>query len=133
MILPRGIILPHNLVILVHNSGMRWIFRDLKMFVISVSWHKYLFPNGRTWCDMKDAKKETGALFSYNLAYTWPSGQLPFECQKIAKNWHFFKKNWQKLSFFFKCQVFGHFLTFKWQFSGGSGPYIWWQSGPLWE
>ena len=23
--------------------------------------------------------------------------------------------------FFFKCQVFGNFLTVKWQFSGGSG------------
>ena len=59
---------------------------------------------------------------------------------KIAKNLTFFQKNWQKLSFFstklpmaillkkmtifvnffFKCQVFGNFLTFKWQFSRGS-------------
>ena len=56
----------------------------------------------------------------------WPSGKLPFECQKIAPNLTFFfncqKKNyWQKLSFLKKCQVIGNFLTFKWQFSGGSG------------
>ena len=64
--------------------------------------------------------------------YIWPSGKLPFDCQKIAKNLIFFPKNWQKLSFFPKnCQwqffekmkifgnVFGkmssfwHFLTVK--------------------
>ena len=71
----------------------------------------------------------------------WPSGKLQFDCQKIAQNLTFFQKNWQKLSFFHqnchwqfcwkklkflaffleKCQVLGNFLTFKWQFSGGSG------------
>ena len=36
---------------------------------------------------------------------TWSSRKLPFECQKIAKNYTFFQKNWQKLSFFQnKCQ-----------------------------
>ena len=69
------------------------------------------------------------------LLTTWPSGKLPFECQKIAKNLTFFsKKLTTKLplaillkkmtifvNFFFKCQVFGNFLTVKWQFSGGSG------------
>ena len=50
----------------------------------------------------------------------WPSRKLPFECQKIAKNLTFFEK---------KCQVFGNFLTFKWQFSGGSGcEYLWYFS-----
>ena len=48
----------------------------------------------------------------------------------MAKNFHFFKKNchWQFCwkndnfyLFFFLCQVFGNFLTFKWLFSGGSG------------
>ena len=27
------------------------------------------------------------------------------------------------LAFFFKCQVYGNFWTFKWQFSGGSAPH----------
>ena len=69
---------------------------------------------------------------SYLVAiWAWPSGKLPFDCQKIAKSLRFFSKKWTKnchffkwqfLSiFFFKCQVFGNFLTFKWQFSGGSG------------
>ena len=61
----------------------------------------------------------------------WPSAKLTFECQnfaknltfknKIAKNFHFFWKKWKFLAIFFeKCQVFGNFLTVKWQFSGGS-------------
>ena len=45
---------------------------------------------------------------------TWPSGKLPFDCQKIVKNLTFFQKNWQKLifvNFFLKkmlrfCQFF---------------------------
>ena len=73
--------------------------------------------------------------------WSWPSGKLPIECQKIAKNWHF-SKNLTKIVIFFnkiangnfvakkktifvnffeKCHVFGNFLTFNWQFSGGSG------------
>ena len=48
---------------------------------------------------------------------SWPSGKLPIECQKIAKkNCQFFGK---------KCQVFGNFLTFNWQFSGGSAENLW--------
>ena len=37
-------------------------------------------------------------------------------------DWQFCWKKWQFLSifFFFKCQIFGNFLTFKWQFFGGS-------------
>jgi len=37
--------------------------------------------------------------------------------KKIAKNFHFFQK---KLPFAKLCQVFGNFLTVKWQFYGGS-------------
>ena len=50
--------------------------------------------------------------------------------KKIAKNCHFFQKiaigngNFLKKKTIFgikkKSQVFGNFLTFKWQFSGGS-------------
>ena len=44
---------------------------------------------------------------------TWPSGKLTFECKK--KPWHFFQKNWQKLSFFQQnCQW--QFCWKKWQF-----------------
>ena len=66
----------------------------------------------------------------------WPSGKLPFECQKIDISfkkidkivifqqnchWQFCWKNDNFWQFFWKeCQVFGNFLTFKWQFSGGS-------------
>ena len=39
-----------------------------------------------------------------NSGEIWPSGKLPFECQKIAKNLTFKKK---------KSQVFGNFLTYK--------------------
>ena len=41
-----------------------------------------------------------------------------YQCQFFGKNvnfWQFFEK---------KSQVFGNFLTFKWQFSGGSDSYI---------
>ena len=71
----------------------------------------------------------------------WPSGKLPFECQKIAKNLTFcekmlkikifskklplaicFEKNEKLFQFFWKnCQALGNFLTVKLQFSGGSG------------
>ena len=37
----------------------------------------------------------------YSLV-TWPSEELPFECQKLAKILKFFKQNCQKLSFFSK-------------------------------
>ena len=56
---------------------------------------------------------------------TWYSGKLPFECKKNLKSWKFFQKNCQKLSVAInkkdnfcnlkKSQVFGNFLTFKWQ------------------
>jgi len=37
-------------------------------------------------------------------------------------HWHFFWKKLKFLSIFLNnCQVFGNFLTVKWQFSGGSG------------
>ena len=60
----------------------------------------------------------------------WPSGKLPFECKKIAKNLTLFFKKLPKIvifqkknatgNFFEKLPIFGYFLTFKWQFSGGS-------------
>ena len=43
----------------------------------------------------------------------WPSGKLPFECQKIAKIWLFFK-NIAKMVFFFQKNCHWHF--FKWKF-----------------
>ena len=67
------------------------------------------------------------------LIQSWPSGKLPYDCQKIAKNLTFEKKNCQRLAIFLKRwkfwaiffwkkrQVFGNFLTVKWQFPGGSG------------
>ena len=79
-------------------------------------------------------------LCHWMLLHAWPSGKLPFDCQKIAKNLTFFPKNCQKFSFFsqklplaiffekndnfwlffWKSESFGNFLTVKWQFSGGS-------------
>ena len=57
--------------------------------------------------------------------------KLEIFVEKIAKNVHFFNKItnrnfWEKMIFFlffflFKSQVFDNFLTFKLQFSGGSG------------
>ena len=76
-----------------------------------------------------------------------PSGKLPFDCKKIAKNLTFFPKKMPKIFIFFKkiaignffekneiflaiflkkCQIFGNFLTVKWQFSGGSAWNIIW-------
>ena len=64
-----------------------------------------------------------------NHPQTWPSGKLPFECKKIAKNLTFFQKNCQKLSFFStklpmaillkKMTIFGNFfekISSFWQF-----------------
>ena len=50
-----------------------------------------------------------------------PPENCHWNVKKLPKTWLFFQKNWQKLSFFFKCQVFGNFLTVKSTFSGGSG------------
>ena len=76
-----------------------------------------------------------GAVGSRDIKVkSWPSGKLPFDCQKIAKNLTFFQKMFNKIAignfvekndnnffhFLKKCQVFGNFLTFNWQFSGGS-------------
>jgi len=63
---------------------------------------------------------------TFDYVHAGPSGKLPFDCQKIAK----FKK--LPLAFFLtkdnfwqlKSQVFGNFMTVKWQFSGGSGSRI---------
>ena len=40
---------------------------------------------------------------------------------KLSKTWHFKKRTIFVNFFWKKCQVFGNFLTVKWQFSGGSG------------
>ena len=61
-------------------------------------------------------------LFAFSLYLlsemgSWPSGKLPFDCQKNAKN---LKSKKKKAIFLKKIQVVGNFLTFKWQFSGGS-------------
>ena len=52
---------------------------------------------------------------------TWPSGKLPFNCQKISKNLTFFPKNCQKCSFFSKKianvhNILGNFLEKKVKF-----------------
>ena len=57
--------------------------------------------------------------------------KLDIFSKKIARNFHFFQKiansnfvekNENFWQFFAeKCQVFGNFLTVKWQFSGGAG------------
>ena len=65
-----------------------------------------------------------------------PTENCLLNVKKLPINWHFVKKNWHKLSFIstklplailFKKIIFviffGNFLTFKWQFSGGSGMY----------
>ena len=63
---------------------------------------------------------------SDQIRCTWGhnlTGKLPFDCQKIAKN---LKKNLKRMPKIFiflkKCQVFGNFLTVKWQFSRGLSP-----------
>ena len=71
--------------------------------------------------------------------WTWLSGKLPFECQKIAKhlkifsakNFHFFKK-WTFLAiFFFNFKFLAIFLTFKWQFSRGSDSVHFYDHNPV--
>ena len=39
-----------------------------------------------------------------------PSGKLSFDCQKIAKNWHFFKKKIAKNFYFFQKKYQWHFF-----------------------
>ena len=46
---------------------------------------------------------------------SWPSGKLPFDCQKIAKNLTFKKKKWQFLSI---CLKNVKFLAIFWQSKG---------------
>jgi len=72
-------------------------------------------------------------FFRTSLLGTWPSGKLPFDCQKIDKNLTFFSKKLLKIAIFStklplaillkKMTSFCQFLTVKWQFSGGSGLY----------
>ena len=62
-----------------------------------------------TWCQSDPPEK-------YHLnVKKLPNSWLFFKCQKFS----FFSKKLPK-SFWKKCQVFGNFLTVKWQFSGGS-------------
>ena len=68
-------------------------------------------------------------LSAWLILDTWPSRNCHLNCKKLPKTWHFWKKN-DKIVIFFqkmpmqffgkKRQVSGNFLTFKWQFSGGS-------------
>ena len=95
-------------------------------------WITWPWTNTPTWRTSRSASVELSKTWMKNVSASfclqvssWPSGKLPFECQKIVKNLTFFQKIWLKLSFFGnffekKSQVFGNFLTFKWQFSGGS-------------
>ena len=62
--------------------------------------------------------RHTPSFYIYSKVWSWPSGKLTFDCQKIAKNLTFFQKKiangifflndnfWQIL---FKCQVLGNF------------------------
>ena len=47
------------------------------------------------------SKRSVFAQFGANLTHSgiWSSGKLPFDCQKIAQNLIFFKKNCPKFSF----------------------------------
>ena len=69
--------------------------------------------------------------FGHNVGEigTWPSGKLPFDCQKIAKNLTFFQNNLPKIFFFFskklplviflkKMKIFGNFFWKKCQVFG---------------
>ena len=58
----------------------RWSRHNPYIYVIMCEWYTHCSPSP--------------------LLPIWPSGKLPFDCQKIAKSWHFFQKNWQKISFF---------------------------------
>ena len=48
------------------------------------------WPSHRQW-------QYSRALVTTKMSITWPSGKLPFECQKIAENLTFFQKKCQKL------------------------------------
>ena len=117
--------------------------------------HHIAGPGGHTagscrlsyWCRPSSAESCERAwttTYTKTLVITWPSGKLPFECQKIAKKLTFFSKKLPKIFIFFKiklpwqffwknenfwkkCQVFGNFLTVKWQFSGGSDTHQSWK------
>ena len=54
--------------------------------------------------------------------FSWPSGKLPFDCQKIAKNLTLFQKKLPKLFIFFKKIANGNFFEKNenfWQFFSG--------------
>ena len=103
--------------------------------VLKYVWHCLTFV---FWQESRSARR----WWSWR-SHQWESNP-PENChlnvRKLPKTWNFFQKNWKKLSFstklplanflkklkiFFqfywkKCQFFGNFLTFNWQFSGGS-------------
>ena len=104
--IPQGRTSSH---VLIRSTLLRYSHLTLRKIVI---WLKKL---PKTWHFFKKIAKIFLFFFQKNLQF------------------FFFQKNCQKFSFFFKenndkfwqfcwkkCQVFGNFLTFKWQFSGGS-------------
>ena len=52
------------------------------------------------------------AGYTYSLG-SWPSGKLPFDCQKIAKNFTFFSKKLTKIFIFFNKIAIGNFVLKK--------------------
>ena len=96
------------------------------------------------WTD-DDLKSKYFVYENMNLQYcvcnhtSDPQENCYLNVKKLPKTWNFFKYFFHKLSlkklplalfflkdnfwqfFWKKCQVFGNFLTVKWQFSGGSG------------
>jgi len=72
------------------------------------------------WLDIK--------LVQHQLATSWPSEKLPFECKKLTKTWHFFEKIDKNgpifVNFFEKFQVFVNFLHWNGSFPEGQAT-IW--------
>ena len=77
---------------------------------------------------VKEGEYSADDLKSDVSTSTWPSGHIAIWMSKMGKNLIFFllkycfvflnNNFWQ--FFLNKCQIFAHFLTFKWQFPGGS-------------
>ena len=72
-------------------------------------------------CRQEESQTQALALLALQVQ-PWPSGKLPFECQKFAKKLTFFSTKLPLAIFLKKMIIFGNFFwkICKWQFSGGS-------------
>ena len=101
------------------NGSQNWCLNVSRLTHSAPIWHTLGPHQNLLWLGADP--KENCHLTVKKLSKTWHSKKLTKIV--IFSTLAILLKKWQFLSILFlkKCQVFGNFLTFKWQFSGGSG------------